>query len=369
MRRSPKAPASSPYPQGCYGNPYSLGAVWGLQAGYAAGLGGDDGYYGFGELPDLQPGRYLATTTITPAYRKALRISDAQGGANVVVNVVQRDEEDCDEDECLRAAHARTVAQRTKAAGTTSAPKRLTGKKVKPSGPLPDLRSLPAWGIVADGHYLNFSATVWNAGPGRLVVDGFRDKKNADLMNAYQYFFTAAGKQKGYAPVGGMEWDARGHHQHWHFKDFARYRLVAADQKTPVVDSGKEAFCLANTDAVDYTVKGANWKPENTDLSTACGDREALGVREVLDSGSGDTYEQFREGQAFDLTTVANGTYYIEIAANPDKVLYEGSRKNNVSLRKVVIGGSKEARTVEVAKVGIVDEPPVELPDDEERHR
>ena len=48
-----------------------------------------------------------------------------------------------------------------------------------------------------------------------------------------------------------------------------------------------------------------------------------------------------------------------------DKVLYEGSRKNNVSLRKVVIGGSKEARTVEVAKVGIVDEPPVELPDDE----
>ena len=163
-----------------------------------------------------------------------------------------------------------------------------------------------------------------------------------------------------------MEWDARGHHQHWHFKDFARYRLVAADQKTPVVDSGKEAFCLANTDAVDYTVKGANWKPENTDLSTACGDREALGVREVLDSGSGDTYEQFREGQAFDLTTVTNGTYYIEIAANPDKVLYEGSRKNNVSLRKVVIGGSKEgAGTVEVAKVRMVDEPPVELPDDE----
>jgi hypothetical protein len=250
-----------------------------------------------------------------------------------------------------------------------AAPKSLTGKKVKPSGPLPDLRALPAWGISADGHYLNFGATVWNGGPGRLVVDGFRDAKDADLMHAYQYFFSASGKQKGYAPVGGMEWDARDTHQHWHFKDFARYRLVAADKKTLVVDSGKEAFCLANTDMVDYTVKGANWRPENTDLSTACGDREALGVREVLDPGSGDTYTQYREGQAFDLTGVPNGTYYIEIAANPDKVLYERSRKNNVSLRQVVIGGSKDARTVAVGKVGIVDEPPVEGPGEEELHR
>lgn len=366
VRRSPKAPASSPYPQGCDGNPYSLGAVWGLQAGYAATLGGGEGYYGYSSLPDLKPGRYLATTSITPAYRKALRISDAQGRASVVVHVEARDGDDCRG--CRTSAHARD-AMRHGAAGTATAPKALSGKKIKPTGPLPDLRSLPAWGISADGHYLNFGATVWNAGPGRLVVDGFRDTKDEDLMNAYQYFFSASGKQKGYAPVGGMEWDARDTHQHWHFKDFARYALVAADRKTLVVDSGKEAFCLANTDMVDYTVKGANWKPENTDLSTACGDREALGVREVLDPGSGDTYTQYREGQAFDLTGVANGTYYIRIAANPDKVLYEGSRKNNVSLRKVVLGGTKNHRTVVVAKVGVVEEPPVEDEGEDEARR
>ncbi|SEQ48682.1 lysyl oxidase family protein [Microlunatus flavus] len=369
VRRSPKAPAESPYPQGCNGNPYSLGAVWGLQAGYAASLTGGDGYYGFSDLPDLKPGRYLATTSITPAYREALRIPASKAQASVVVTVEQRDEGDCDEFGCFRTAHARTVAQRTAATGTTAAPKKLVGAKVKPSGPLPDLRSLPAWGISADGHYLNFGATVWNGGPGRLVVDGFRDPQDADLMHAYQYFFTASGKQKGYAPVGGMEWDARDTHQHWHFKDFARYRLVAADKKTLVVDSGKEAFCLANTDMVDYTVKGANWKPENTDLSTACGNREALGVREVLDPGSGDTYTQYREGQAFDLTTVANGTYYIEIAANPDRVLHERSTRNNVSLRQVVIGGTKDARTVKVGKVGLVDEPPVDDSGEARLHR
>ncbi|HEY0240241.1 MAG TPA: lysyl oxidase family protein [Friedmanniella sp.] len=360
VRRLPKAPATSPYPQGCYGNPYSLGAVWGLQAGYAESLSDSD-YYGdddSGALPDLQTGAYVATTSITAPYRKALGISLAQAQATVHVTVVKGSEDDCRTARGCRVAHQHQAARAS--AKVEKAPKKLTGHKSKPSGPLPDLRSLPAWGIVADGHYLNFSATVWNAGPGRLVVDGFRDTKNADLMNAYQYFFSASGKQKGYAPVGGMEWDARKHHQHWHFEDFARYSLVSADKKTRVV-SGKEAFCLANTDAVDYTVKGANWQPGNQDLSTACGAREALGVREVLDTGSGDTYEQFREGQAFDLTTVKNGTYYIEVAANPDSVLYERSTKNNVSLRQVEIGGSKNKRTVKVTKVGIIDEPPVDV--------
>ena len=368
VRRSPKAPATSPYPQSCYdfGNPYALGAVWGLQAGYAASIGGADGYYGDeedepSELAALKAGSYTATVSVAPAYREALRIPVSKAQATVHVTVV-----DVKDDDCRAARGCRKAGPA--AAAVEKAPKKLSGKASKPSGPLPDLRSLPAWGISADGHYLNFGATVWNAGPGRLVVDGFRDSKDADLMNAYQYFFTASGKQKGYAPVGGMEWDAREHHQHWQFKDFARYSLVSADLKTRVV-SGKEAFCLANTDAVDYTVKGANWKPENTDLSTACGSREALGVREVLDTGSGDTYTQVREGQAFDLTTVKNGTYYIEVAANPDTVLYERSTKNNVSRRKVVIGGAGNKRTVEVAKVGVIDEPPVDLGDEgEERH-
>jgi len=36
-------------------------------------------------------------------------------------------------------------------------------RSTTPSGPLPDLRSLPAWGIAVEkGRYLNFAATVWN---------------------------------------------------------------------------------------------------------------------------------------------------------------------------------------------------------------
>jgi hypothetical protein len=245
------------------------------------------------------------------------------------------------------------------------AAKRPTGKAGAPANvPKPDLRSLPAWGIaITDGEdgdvpgkdYLAFSANVWNAGPAPLVVDGFR-KPGADLMDSYQYFYDTKGKQVGYSPAGTMEWDPREGHMHWHFTDFASYRLLNADQ-TKEVRSGKEAFCLANTDAVDYTVKGANWHPENTDLGSACGSQEAISVREVLDVGSGDTYTQERPGQSFDITDLPNGTYYIKVIANPENRLKESSTKNNVALRKVVLGGKPGARTVKVPPHHLIDAP------------
>lgn len=239
--------------------------------------------------------------------------------------------------------------------------KRPTGKASVPDVPKPDLRSLPAYGIqISDGDqdvkgkdYLAFSANVWNAGPAQLVVDGFR-KPGAKLMDAYQYFYDADGKQIGYTPTGTMEWDPRPGHVHWHFTDFASYRLLKADQQEQV-RSGKEAFCLANTDAVDYTVKNANWHPDNTDLSTACGQENSISVREVLDVGSGDTYTQDLPGQSFDITNLANGTYYIQVLANPENRLKETSLTNNSALRKVVLGGKPGARTVKVPAHDLVN--------------
>ncbi|MEU7006611.1 lysyl oxidase family protein [Streptomyces sp. NPDC046332] len=239
--------------------------------------------------------------------------------------------------------------------------KRPTGKPSVPDVPKPDLRSLPAYGItISDGgedvpgkDYLAFSANVWNAGPAQLVVDGFRSPGKAK-MDAYQYFYDAKGKQVGYTPTGTMEWDPRPGHVHWHFTDFASYRLLKADQKE-TVRSGKEAFCLANTDAVDYTVKNANWHPYNTDLATACGQENSISVREVLDVGSGDTYTQDLPGQSFDITNLPNGTYYIQVLANPENRLKETNTANNSALRKVVLGGKPGKRTVTVPAHDLVN--------------
>ncbi|MEU6169569.1 lysyl oxidase family protein [Streptomyces tanashiensis] len=248
-----------------------------------------------------------------------------------------------------------------KAPALTPRSQRPAGTPSVPNVPKPDLRSLPAYGItISDGgqnipgkDYLAFSANVWNAGPAQLVVDGFRSPGKAK-MDAYQYFYDARGKQVGYTPTGTMEWDPRPGHVHWHFTDFASYRLLKADKKE-AVRSGKEAFCLANTDAVDYTVKNANWHPYNTDLSTACGQENSISVREVLDVGSGDTYTQDLPGQSFDITDVPNGTYYIQVLANPAKRLKETNLDNNSALRKVVLGGTPGSRTVTVPAHDLVN--------------
>ncbi|MEV6179621.1 lysyl oxidase family protein [Streptomyces sp. NPDC052016] len=420
-RLRPDAPATSHYPQSCPTNPFTLGSVWGVEQGWAANTSAVDydkpvdlpvGEYTakvsvakkyrdlFG-IPDDRPtikvtvrdgddgeegggAAGLRSAAAANGTHGAHDMHGAQGshaagqaaghgaghhygprGADAPVPpALSHALEDRGLAHHLGDGKGHTDGSRIAPALKANA-KRPSGRASVPANvPKPDLRSLPAWDImITDGEdgdvpgkdYLAFSANVWNAGPAPLVVDGFRSP-GKDLMDAYQYFYDANGKQVGYTPTGTMEWDPRIGHEHWHFTDFASYRLLSAD-KTKEVRSGKEAFCLANTDAVDYTVKNANWHPYNTDLSTACGQQNSISVREVLDVGSGDTYTQYRPGQSFDITDLPNGTYYIEVLANPAKRLKETSLDNNVSLRKVVLGGTPGARTVSVPPYDLINAP------------
>ena len=67
-----------------------------------------------------------------------------------------------------------------------------------------------------------------------------------------------------------------------------------------------------------------------------------------MPAGWGDTYLQSIAGQAFDISTVPDGAYYIEITANPQHILYESNTRNDVALRKVILGGTPGQRTVRV---------------------
>jgi hypothetical protein len=134
---------------------------------------------------------------------------------------------------------------------------------------------------------------------------------------------------------------------HWHFSDFARYQLLDADARL-AVRSDKAAFCLAGNDPIDLTVPYANWHPTATDLHTACGAETSIAVRQVLDIGSGDTYTQDLPGQSFDVTDLPNGTYQIEVTANPLQRLHELDLTNNTALRTIIFDGESGARTVTV---------------------
>ncbi|MGW7049490.1 lysyl oxidase family protein [Streptomyces avermitilis] len=404
-RLRPDAPATSHYPESCSTNPFTLGSVWGVEKGWASNSSTVD----YDTPVDLPAGEYTAKVSVAKKYRDLFGIPNDQPTIKVTVRQQSdgggegmtssrssahhggghaahsahsahhygpRGADDPTPPALSHALEDRGTAHhlgdgRGHTDGSRIAPalkpaaKRPTGRAGVPANvPKPDLRSLPAWGIaITDGEegdvpgkdYLAFSANVWNAGPAPLVVDGFRSP-GKDLMDAYQYFYDAKGKQVGYTPTGTMQWDPREGHEHWHFTDFASYRLLSADQ-TKEVRSGKEAFCLANTDAIDYTVKNANWHPNNTDLSTACGQQNSISVREVLDVGSGDTYTQYRPGQSFDITGLPNGTYYIQVIANPEKRLQETNLKNNVALRKVVLGGTPGARIVTVPPHDLINAP------------
>jgi len=347
QRTTPDAPLRSPYPQGCPQNPFTIGSVQGIQRGWVTNLSEGVGALRVGK------GRYDVTARIAPRWARALHISPAD--ATRSYRLVVKREGDGDYRRRARSAAGRPDSARHAAmpAASTRPTKAAEGE---PDGPLPDLRSLPAYGMqLSRNHkHLRFSATVWNAGDSPLLVDGFR-RGSQDVMDAYQYFIDTDGNQTGYRRVGTMIWHQAKSHNHWHFEDFARYTLLRAD-KTEAVRSRKESFCLANTDAVDYTVDGADWQPENTDLHTSCGDRSTVSLREVLAAGSGDTYAQFRAGQAFRIDNLPNGIYYVAVEGNPDRNLVESDTGNNVALRKIKLSGSPTERRLKVFQVGVVDD-------------
>jgi len=354
VKVGPAGPTTNEYPWSCPWNPYTLGSVMGVSQDYSASL-----------LPEwgvglrLRPGTYTMAASIAPEWREFFEIAEVDGVVESTLVVKE-------------ARRNRRTAERAVPSGTDQLEQTTEAPTTQRSGELPDahapdLRSLPAFGINLNGKgtSLRFGATVWNGGNGPMVIEGFRDDVSEDHMVAYQYYFDGQGQQTGYEQVGEMHYH-EANHNHWHFEDFARYRLMKADAEGNLTDeeavpSTKASFCLVATDAVDLTVPNADMRPEYTDLGSQCGGRNALWLREVLANGHGDTYHQYRAGQAFRVGKLEDGIYYVAVEANPDNAdgrnLQELDLTNNDSYRKIRLWTTpKGVRKVKSFKVGVVDE-------------
>lgn len=342
MRVNPNGPSEAKYPRYCDQNPFALGRVWGIDRGWATPAFGWEGL-----TADVPDGRYTLRVSIAPQYRDLFGIRSEHASVTITVKVEPVDGcyDGCPEDVRSNVLHGRG------AAGTPGGPLGQARTLSTPTDDtLPDLVALPAWNIQVTNRnerdYIEFAATVWNAGPAPLLVEGYR-RRGTDIMDAYQYFVRGdeiLGRDK----VGLMEYDRETGHEHWHFKQFARYSLMNASRDRVIV-SRKEAFCLAPTDAIDLALPGAEWHPGSNDLGTLCGGQSAIWVRETLQAGWGDTYYQSVPGQSLNITRVPNGTYYMAVEANPTGLLHERTASNNRVLRKVVLGGTRGARTVIVS--------------------
>jgi hypothetical protein len=353
-RATDNGPVNSPFPTQCGAfDPFPLGEVWGIANGWAI-----DPVETSAVTPYLLTAgaTYTVTESITPRFMNWLRVTPRDATASVEVTV-----------------QTQTVGPPPKGPARARAalpplPASVPTMNNPPRSVLPDMVPLPAWNInpltVQGRDWLNFAATVWIGGNGPLDVEGFRSG-GSRIMPAWQYFYQD-GKVIGRTRAGTMGFDSAKGHDHWHFEQFAKYQLLDAGKKL-VVRSQKVGFCIAPSDQVDMLLPGAVWQVPFIGFGGQCGSPTALWVREQLPLGWGDTYLQFLAGQAFDITSLPNGTYYLEVVANPEHVLHETSYANDVSLRKIIISGKKGHRHVFVPAYFGVDQensgtPPVPSP-------
>lgn len=109
-------------------------------------------------------------------------------------------------------------------------------------------------------------------------------------------------------------------HMHYHYEDFAHYRLLTPDGGQ-VVAGHKQAFCAFDNDPVYADAGAAKYTCMNQGISV----------------GWADTYADWLECQWVDVTSVPGGNYILEVEVNPGGVIAEKDYSNNVARIPVVI--------------------------------
>lgn len=205
------------------------------------------------------------------------------------------------------------------------------GRCVGGGAPLyPELRTRPATKLsfdrLTDGTYvLRFNNTVWNAGEGRLEIEGNPNPtRNVAKKKIYQNLYDA--------PVGGelvshkvVNSDLLYHpsHNHFHFSNFASYlllkRLASGDYANTTMKGTKTSFCIMDTGRYSGSFTSQFQECDN--------------ALQGLSVGWGDTYTANLPDQWVVLgdQPLAEGEYGIQSTADPAGVLDEGGgeRENN----------------------------------------
>jgi hypothetical protein len=110
-------------------------------------------------------------------------------------------------------------------------------------------------------------------------------------------------------------------HDHWHFEEFARYRLVKPKTGRVVASSEKVSFCVRDSIHVDAGLAGS----PSSIYYGACTQDSITG----LSVGWADYYGSTLPGQELDIRGLPDGRYCLRIVADPADRLRESNQANN----------------------------------------
>jgi hypothetical protein len=117
-------------------------------------------------------------------------------------------------------------------------------------------------------------------------------------------------------------------HGHWHFNDFAHYRLLGPNDNVVVLGT-KMAFCLEDT------VRWRDTAPESR--------RYSCGTTQGIQAGWSDIYDKPVPCQWLDITGLPGGTYTLEMTLDPLNRIPEARNDNNVTRVTVTIPSDCQA--------------------------
>ena len=182
------------------------------------------------------------------------------------------------------------------------------------------------YGWTIQGNELRLTSAIANIGTGALELRG--GESTPDGQNVYQRIYEADGT---YTDALAGTFTYHPEHAHIHFDEFAEFRLreVLPDGSIgDVVASGdKVSFCLLDVERYDATGPSAR-------QYLTCGQVQGISV------GWADVYDSGLPGQSIDISGIADGTYFLEVAVDPSDLLVEFDETNNAAGIQIVIDRS-----------------------------
>lgn len=173
---------------------------------------------------------------------------------------------------------------------------------------------------------LRFSTTHWNFGSGPLQLRGGGQVAPCVLDGvpypqctiATQEVLDAEGEVVATHPAGAAVYHPE--HDHWHQDAVTRFAIRTSPTGPAIGTVSKTTFCMIDTERRDHRTPGS-------DRAYADCDDELQGIS--VDWG--DEYHHSTQGQAFDITGLPAGDYYLTQEADPDGHWIELDETNNLS--------------------------------------